>query len=97
MVISDTGNPNASAAGLWVGAIQQPATSNAVYDFTKWMKAYQFWVKTDAGGNFTIPNVIAGTNYTLYAFRSRRGGHVPVPSVDRRQRAVDDGHSGDPL
>ena len=68
MTISDLDNPNASAAGLWVGISQQPATSSAVYDFQKWMKNYQFWVKTDASGNFTIPNVIAGSNYTLYAF-----------------------------
>lgn len=67
-VINDSGNPNASAANLWVGVIQQPSTTDAVYDFQEWMKPYQFWVKSDANGNFTIPNVIAGTNYTLYAF-----------------------------
>jgi rhamnogalacturonan endolyase len=78
MAINDSGNPNASAANMWVGVIQQTATSNGVvqqqattdgvYDFQQWYKPYQFWVKTDAIGNFTIPNVIAGDNYTLYAF-----------------------------
>lgn len=68
LVIADAGNPNASAAGLWVGAIQQPATTAGVYDFQDWMKPYQFWVLSDTNGNFTIPNVIAGGNYTLYAF-----------------------------
>jgi fibronectin type 3 domain-containing protein len=68
MVIADSGNPNASAAGLWVGVVQQPSTTDAVYDFQEWMKPYQFWVKSDSNGNFTIPNVIAGGNYTLYAF-----------------------------
>jgi autotransporter-associated beta strand protein len=68
IVISDTGNPNASAANLWVGLIQQPSTTDGAYDFQTWMKPYQFWIKTDANGNFTLPNVIAGTNYTLYAF-----------------------------
>lgn len=67
-VINDSGNPNASAAGLWVGLIQQPATSGGYYDFQQWLKPYQFWVKTDTNGNFTVPDVIAGTNYTLYAF-----------------------------
>jgi rhamnogalacturonan endolyase len=67
-VINDTGNPNASAAGLWVGAVQQPSTTDGVYDFQQWMKPYQFWVHSDTNGNFTIPNVIAGANYTLYAF-----------------------------
>jgi fibronectin type 3 domain-containing protein len=68
MVINDTGNPNASAANLWVGVIQQPVTGTGTYDFQQWMKPYQFWVKTDTNGNFTIPDVIAGANYTLYAF-----------------------------
>jgi len=68
MIISDTGNPNASAAGLWVGVVQQPTNNTSVYDFQEWTKAYEFWVKTDASGNFSIPNVIAGSNYTLYAF-----------------------------
>jgi rhamnogalacturonan endolyase len=68
IVIHDTGNPNASAAGLWVGLIQQPVTSDSVYDFQQWIKTCQFWVNADTNGNFTISNVIAGTNYTLYAF-----------------------------
>jgi fibronectin type 3 domain-containing protein len=68
IVINDAYNPNASAANLWVGVIQQPITVTGNYDFQQWMKPYQFWVQTDANGNFTIPNVIAGSNYTLYAF-----------------------------
>jgi len=68
MVINDIYNPNASAAGLWVGVVQQPVTDDGIYDFQEWMKTYQFWVQSDSNGNFTIPNVIAGTNYTLYAF-----------------------------
>jgi rhamnogalacturonan endolyase len=73
IVISDTGNPNASAANLIVNLVQQPPTSNGSYDFQEWLKPYQFWTHTDANGNFTIPNVIAsslisGSNYTLYAF-----------------------------
>ena len=68
ILIHDSGNPNASAAGLWVGVVQQPSTTDAIYDFQEWMKPYQFWVKSDMNGNFTIPNVIAGANYTLYAF-----------------------------
>src|ERR1039457_5092498 len=68
IVINDFYNPNASASNLWVGVEQQPSAPTATYDFQKWYKAYQFWVNTDANGNFTIPNVIAGANYTLYAF-----------------------------
>lgn len=69
IVINDSFNPAASASNLWVGVEQQPVTNSTItYDFQKWYKPYQFWVKTDANGNFTIPDVIAGTNYTLYAF-----------------------------
>ena len=69
IVINDVYNPNASASNLWVGVEQQPNPSSTItYDFQKWYKPYQFWVKTDANGNFTIPDVIATTNYTLYAF-----------------------------
>jgi autotransporter-associated beta strand protein len=74
IVINDIYNSKASASNLWVGVLQQPLTSNGNYDFQKWMKPYEFWVKTDANGNFTIPNVIAGTNYTLYAFGPGEAG-----------------------
>ena len=76
IVISDSGNPYASGSNLYVGVISQPATSTSFYDFQTWMKCYQYWTRTDANGNFTIPNV-SGTdtldgngafNYTLYAF-----------------------------
>ncbi len=87
ILINDTYNPNASAAGLWVGVIQQPLTSTGTYDFQEWMKTDQFWVKIGTNGNFTISNVIAGANYTLYAFgpgaagtfqsQSQNGGNTP--------------------
>ena len=91
MVIGDSYNPNASASNLWVGVVQQPVTTAGIYDFQKWTKPYQFWVKTDSNGNFSIPNVIAGANYTLYAFgpgaagtfqsQAQSGGSAPN-SVD---------------
>ncbi|TAL02032.1 MAG: hypothetical protein EPO07_07740, partial [Verrucomicrobia bacterium] len=87
IVINDIYNPNASASNLWVGVEQQPAQPTSTYDFQKWSKPYQFWVKTDANGNFTIPDVIAGANYTLYAFgpgaagtfqsQAQTGGNAP--------------------
>lgn len=87
MAISDSYNPNASASNLWVGVVQQPSTVNSIYDFQLWVKPYQFWVKTDSNGVFKIPGVIAGGNYTLYAFgpgapgtfqsQSLSGGRTP--------------------
>jgi rhamnogalacturonan endolyase len=74
IVINDPGNPNASTAGAWVGLEQQPQTIKGFYDFQKWLKPYQFWVQTDADGSFTIPNVIAGENYTLWVYGSGAAG-----------------------
>jgi rhamnogalacturonan endolyase len=70
LVISDSGNPNASAAGMWVGVLQQPPSSldPPTTDFQNMDKGYQFWVKTDANGHFTISNVVAGANYTLLSY-----------------------------
>jgi fibronectin type 3 domain-containing protein len=88
IVIDDSGNPNASASNLWVGLVRQPSTTTSTYDFQAWMKPYQFWAKTDANGNFTISNIIATNNYTLYAFgpgapeifmsQSQAGGAPPL-------------------
>ena len=88
IVINDTYNPNASAAGLWVGVVQQPSTTGGVYDFQDWCKPCQFWVQSGTNGSFTISNVIAGANYTLYAFgpgaagmfmsQSQTGGNPPL-------------------
>lgn len=87
-IINDPFNPNATPADLWVGVVQQPSTTDGVYDFQQWMKPYQFWVKSDANGHFTLPHVIAGDNYTLYAFgpgaagtfmsQSQQGGNPPL-------------------
>lgn len=66
--IADSGNPNASPGGLWVGVAQAPPSSETNADFQYWEKNLQFWVKTDTNGNFSIPNIVAGTNYTLFAF-----------------------------
>ena len=88
IIISDSGNPNAAAAGLWVGLIQQPVTGTSTYDFQQWMKPCQFWTKTDTNGNFAVSNVVAGANYTLYAYgpgapgmfmsQNQTGGSPPV-------------------
>ena len=73
-VINDSGNLNASAAGLWVGLQRQPQTYKGFYDFQKWSKTYQWWVKTEADGSFTIPHVIAGEDYLLWAFGAGASG-----------------------
>ncbi len=89
IVISDSGNLNASASNLWVGVEQQPASTDTTpaLDFQLWGKGYQFWTHTDGNGNFSIPNVVAGTNYTLFAFGPGAIGqfqsqtNVPPPGI----------------
>jgi rhamnogalacturonan endolyase len=81
-------NHNITVAGTWVGLYQQPITSTGAYDFQRWLKPYQYWTTTDSGGNFTIPNVIAGSNYTLWAYspgmpgtflsQNQTGGNPPL-------------------
>ena len=65
LAISDPDSP--SPANIWVGVAVTPSSTIGSTNFQQWTKNYQFWVKTDASGNFTIPNVLPGT-YNLYAF-----------------------------
>ena len=75
LVINDNGNP--SPANTWVGlTIPQAGSTNAA-DFQHWSKNYQFWVKTDANGNFSIPDVLPGT-YNLYAFGAGAIGQLTL-------------------
>ena len=85
LVIKDSGNPNASAAGVWVGLQKQPPTYKDFYDFQKWSKTYQWWVKTDAEGGFTIPHVIAGEKYLLWAFGAGTPGTFLSQKLDGGQ------------
>lgn len=75
LVINDSGNP--SAANMWVGLAPQQVGNNNVADFQHWSKNYQFWVKTDANGNFTIPHVLPGT-YNFYAFGPAASGQLSL-------------------
>ncbi len=85
LVINDSGNPNASAAGAWVGLQRQSQTYKGFYDFQKWSKTYQWWVKTDADGSFTIPHVIAGGKYLLWAFGGGTSGTFLSQKLDGGQ------------
>ena len=59
--IKDPQDPAASAANAWVGlAAPKP-------DWQQQSNGYQFWVRADRDGRFTIPNVRPGS-YTLYTF-----------------------------
>ncbi len=79
--IEDRFNPNAAPADLWVGVARKPRSTDGVVDFQQWAKPYQFWVKTDANGNFVIPGVIADDDYTLFAFGPGAAGTFQSQSL----------------
>jgi rhamnogalacturonan endolyase len=62
-LVSDALKPGLTGAGAWVGVAQPDPGGNWQFD----AKHYQYWVKTDLDGSFTIPNVRPGV-YALYAF-----------------------------
>ena len=77
LVINDTGNPTVAAADTWVGLAIPPTGCASLTNFQAWSKNYQFWVKTDADGNFTIPHVLPGT-YSLFAFGTGAIGQLSL-------------------
>lgn len=82
LMIQDAQAPAAPAANAWVGVAIPPVGTTDVTDFQRWSKNYQFWVKTDAAGNFSIPNVLPGS-HRLFAFGAGATGQLtratPVP------------------
>nr|WP_294899921.1 polysaccharide lyase family protein [uncultured Pedobacter sp.] len=76
LTISDIGQ-NSAAANMWVGLAVPPTGTTNSTNFQQWSKNYQFWVKTDADGNFTIPHVLPG-NYSLFAFGPGAAGQLSL-------------------
>jgi rhamnogalacturonan endolyase len=75
-VVHDALKPDLGAANAWIGVAQPEPDGNWQFE----SKHYQYWVKTDAQGNFRIPNVRPGT-YTLYAFTDGAVGEFSRPGV----------------
>lgn len=61
--IRDALKPGLNASGAWIGLSQPGPGGNWQYE----SNGYQYWIKADAGGSFSIPNVRPGA-YTLSAF-----------------------------
>jgi rhamnogalacturonan endolyase len=76
VAINDAFNPSASPAGMWIGL----APPDGGVDFQQQYLTYQFWVRTGAGGAFTIPNVLPGT-YNLWAFGPGAAGTFEDPNI----------------
>ena len=75
LYINDPTVASSSAANMWIGVAIPPSSTTGQTDFQMWSKNYQFWVKTDSTGNFTIPNVIPGV-YDMYAFGPGAAGQM---------------------
>lgn len=74
--VQDPLRPQLDSAGAWIGLAQPTNGGNWQFE----SKHYQFWVKTDAGGNFTIPGIRPGS-YTLYAFTTGAVGEFSRTNV----------------
>lgn len=75
LIVRDPQSPFASAGGAWVGLAETPYTvatergGTLAIDWQIDGKHYQYWVRADATGRFTIPHVRPG-EYVLYAFNN---------------------------
>ncbi len=73
VLVRDPQAPSANAAGAWVGLAQAPYEAQfkksgpTTIDWQTDGKHYEYWVRADTTGRFTIPNARPG-NYMLYAF-----------------------------
>ena len=75
-VVKDPLKPAMNGGGAWVGLAQPAPGGNWQFESLN----YQFWTKTDAEGNFTIPHVRPGV-YTFFAFTDGEVGEFARPNV----------------
>lgn len=74
IVLTDTLRPGVSAAGAWVGLAAPDSGENSSDNWQFQADRHQYWVRADASGNFTIPDIqtistFGGTeNYQLYVY-----------------------------
>ncbi|OCB71739.1 hypothetical protein FBGL_11050, partial [Flavobacterium glycines] len=76
--ITDPLKAEVNGGNAWIGVTQLSPDSNGNWQFEE--KNYQYWVKTDASGNFNIKNVRPGT-YTLFAYKNGTTGEYRQETV----------------
>lgn len=76
-VVQDPLKPTVTGKNAWLGVTQ---LSNAHQQWQFEAKNYQYWVKTDAQGNFTLANVRPGT-YSLFAYTDGEVGEYSQQNV----------------
>lgn len=80
LVLTDPLRPGVSAAGAWVGLAAPDSGENSPDNWQFQADRHQYWVRADASGNFTIPDIqttstFGGSeNYQLYVFSA---GEIP--------------------
>jgi hypothetical protein len=76
-VVQDALKPAVTGRNAWIGVTR---ISNPDNQWQFEVKNYQYWIKTDAQGNFTIPSVRPGT-YTLFAYTDGEVGEYSQANV----------------
>ncbi len=76
--IKDPSKPLVTGKNAWIGVTKLSDDSTGQWQFEE--ENYQYWVKTDASGNFNIKNVRPGT-YTLFAYSDGVTGEFSLANV----------------
>ena len=76
-VIQDRLKPSITGKNAWIG-VTQLSNPDQQWQFEE--KNYQYWVKTDAQGNFNLANVRPGT-YSLFAYTDGEVGEYSQQNV----------------
>lgn len=76
--IIDPSKSEVNGGGAWIGVTKLSDDSNGNWQFEE--ENYQYWVKTDASGNFNIKNVRPGT-YTLFAYKEGTTGEYRQETI----------------
>lgn len=76
--ITDPSKSEVNGGGAWIGVTKLSPDSGGNWQFEE--ENYQYWVKTDASGNFNIKNVRPGT-YTLFAYKDGTTGEYRQETV----------------
>lgn len=76
--ITDPSKSEVNGGNAWIGVTKLSDDSNGNWQFEE--ENYQYWVKTDASGDFNIKNVRPGT-YTLFAYKDGTTGEYRQETV----------------
>lgn len=76
--ITDPSKSEVNGGGAWIGVTKLSPDSGGNWQFEE--ENYQYWVQTDASGNFNIKNVRPGT-YTLFAYKDGTTGEYRQETV----------------